>query len=346
MTDEVAELVLDDNRAQTLALVDRPPAGAADGQRPRPLPRRARGARAGSTAALEFLPTDKQIAERQTTGVGLTTPEFAVLIAYTKNANVAEMLAQRPARRPGVRGRPRRLLPAPAARALRRRDRRATGCAGRSSPRQLVNQMVNLSGHLVRPPDDRGHRRRRRRRHPGVGGVARHASTSPRSGTRSSDLDRHVAARRPARACSSTAAAWSSAARCGCCATAGRRSTSPRRSPSSASRWPSSRRPRPTACRRAHRASAVRRDEARGWIARACPRHSPSAPPCGRCCTPASTSIELAERDRRSPLDACASVLGACSTVLDLMWLWDGIGALPRADRWQTQARRRCATTC
>ena len=32
---------------------------------------------------------------------------------------------------------------------------------------------------------------------------------------------------------------------------------------------------------------------------------------------------------------------------LDLMWLWDGIGALPRADRWQTQARSvPCATTC
>ena len=24
---------------------------------------------------------------------------------------------------------------------------------------------------------------------------------------------------------------------------------------------------------------------------------------------------------------------------LDLQWLWDGIGALPRSDRWQTQAR-------
>jgi glutamate dehydrogenase len=24
---------------------------------------------------------------------------------------------------------------------------------------------------------------------------------------------------------------------------------------------------------------------------------------------------------------------------LELMWLWDGIGALPRSDRWQTQAR-------
>ena len=35
---------------------DRPPPGAADGQRPRPLPRRSSSAKAGSTAALEFLP--------------------------------------------------------------------------------------------------------------------------------------------------------------------------------------------------------------------------------------------------------------------------------------------------
>src|SRR5690606_18446349 len=42
--------------------------------------------------ALEFLPTDKQIAERQSNGVGLTAPERAVLIAHTKNANVTEIL--------------------------------------------------------------------------------------------------------------------------------------------------------------------------------------------------------------------------------------------------------------
>ena len=39
--------------------------------------------------------------------------------------------------------------------------------------------------------------------------------------------------------CSSSCAGWSSAARCGCCATVARRSTSPPRSPSSARRWPS-----------------------------------------------------------------------------------------------------------
>jgi glutamate dehydrogenase len=41
---------------------------------------------------LEFLPTDKQIAERQSAGSGLRAPEFAVMIAYTKNANFAELL--------------------------------------------------------------------------------------------------------------------------------------------------------------------------------------------------------------------------------------------------------------
>ena len=42
---------------------------------------------------LEYLPTDKQIADRQASGIGLTTPEFAVLLAYTKTTNVDEILA-------------------------------------------------------------------------------------------------------------------------------------------------------------------------------------------------------------------------------------------------------------
>jgi glutamate dehydrogenase len=41
---------------------------------------------------LEFLPSDKQIAERQSAGSGLRAPEFAVMIAYTKNANFVEVL--------------------------------------------------------------------------------------------------------------------------------------------------------------------------------------------------------------------------------------------------------------
>ena len=90
MTDEVGELVLDDNRAQTLALTI---------ARRRALPMVNVHARylnmleadGWLNRALEFLPTDRQIAERQASGAGLTTPEFAVLLAYTKTSNVTEL---------------------------------------------------------------------------------------------------------------------------------------------------------------------------------------------------------------------------------------------------------------
>jgi glutamate dehydrogenase len=48
--------------------------------------------------------------------------------------------------------------------------------------------------------------------------------------------------------------------------------------------------------------------------------------------------IELADRADVSPQDACATYW-ALFDRLELMWLWDGIGSLPRSDRWQTQAR-------
>ncbi|MFT6761494.1 MAG: glutamate dehydrogenase [Candidatus Aldehydirespiratoraceae bacterium] len=91
MTDEVAELVLDDNRAQTLALMI---------ARRQSLPMVNVHARYLETLesdgvidrALEFLPSDKQIAERQAAGSGLRAPEFAVMIAYTKNLDVQEIL--------------------------------------------------------------------------------------------------------------------------------------------------------------------------------------------------------------------------------------------------------------
>ena len=91
MTDDVASLVLANNEAQTLALVI---------ARRQALPMvnvHARyvdvlEAEGWLDRALEFLPTDKQIAERQAAGAGLQAPELAVLIAYTKNANVAEVV--------------------------------------------------------------------------------------------------------------------------------------------------------------------------------------------------------------------------------------------------------------
>src|SRR5262249_60750134 len=91
MTDEVAELVLDDNRAQTLTLA------IARLQSASMIDVHARYLRAlehdGRIArVLEALPTDKQMAERQAAGGGLTTPEFAVLLSYTKLDEVDEIL--------------------------------------------------------------------------------------------------------------------------------------------------------------------------------------------------------------------------------------------------------------
>ena len=48
--------------------------------------------------------------------------------------------------------------------------------------------------------------------------------------------------------------------------------------------------------------------------------------------------IEIAQREG-VPLAAATTAYWQVFNRLDLMWLWDAIGALPRADRWQTQAR-------
>jgi glutamate dehydrogenase len=48
--------------------------------------------------------------------------------------------------------------------------------------------------------------------------------------------------------------------------------------------------------------------------------------------------VELAETHGMG-VTALAAIEWAMFDRLDLGWLWDGIGALPRSDRWQTQAR-------
>jgi glutamate dehydrogenase len=92
MTDEVAELVLSDNAAQTRALYN------AQAQAPAMLDVHMRYLgtleRAGRlNRALEFLPTDDDLAERAAAGGGLVMPEFAVLLAYSKIWIYDELLA-------------------------------------------------------------------------------------------------------------------------------------------------------------------------------------------------------------------------------------------------------------
>ncbi|MGV3494832.1 MAG: NAD-glutamate dehydrogenase [Ramlibacter sp.] len=83
MTDEVAALVLRDNYFQTQAL------SIAQRLAPRQLEEQARFIRflekkGELNRAIEFLPSEEEIAERQARGLGLTTPEQAVLLAYGK----------------------------------------------------------------------------------------------------------------------------------------------------------------------------------------------------------------------------------------------------------------------
>ncbi|MEO1059094.1 MAG: NAD-glutamate dehydrogenase domain-containing protein, partial [Actinomycetota bacterium] len=92
MTDEVADLVLEHNRAQTLALmIARRQALPMINVHARYLD--ALEADGRLDRALEALPNDRQINERQSAGSGLRAPEFAVMIAYSKNADVEEVLA-------------------------------------------------------------------------------------------------------------------------------------------------------------------------------------------------------------------------------------------------------------
>ena len=230
MTDDVAELVLADNEAQTLALTI---------ARRQALPMVNVHARyldlletdGWLDRGLEFLPTDKQIAERQASGAGLQAPELAVLIAYTKNANVAEVV--------------RSDLPDVALLGRDLRDYFPAALRGRYADAitrhplrreiiatRLVNEMVNLSGISFdhRMTEDTGS---------SVVDVTRGMARRPRGARlrRALGGDRRA---RPAGSrstcsstCSSTAGGWRSGRRCGCCATAARPSTPPRPSPTS-----------------------------------------------------------------------------------------------------------------
>ncbi|MEQ4715422.1 NAD-glutamate dehydrogenase [Nonomuraea sp. B19D2] len=91
MTDEVADLVLRDNYAQNVVLA------AARAQAVEMLHIHSRYLRRLErdglvNRELEFLPSDKVLAERRQARLGLTAPEFSVLLAYTKLVADAELL--------------------------------------------------------------------------------------------------------------------------------------------------------------------------------------------------------------------------------------------------------------
>ena len=145
MTDEVAELVLaDNNRAQTLALVI---------ARRQALPMvnvHARYIDALETEGwldreLEFLPTDKQLAERQAAGAGLTRRPSSPCSSPTRRTPTSPRWCDRPARRRSV------LEADLVATSRPLRERFADAIREHPLRREIiatvvVNQMVNLSG--------------------------------------------------------------------------------------------------------------------------------------------------------------------------------------------------------
>ncbi|TQN32747.1 glutamate dehydrogenase (NAD) [Haloactinospora alba] len=83
MTEDVAELTLDNNYAQNVALAaSRHQAGGMLHVHARYMRKLERAGQL--KRKLEFLPDDKAIASRRSSGHGLTGPEFATLLAYTK----------------------------------------------------------------------------------------------------------------------------------------------------------------------------------------------------------------------------------------------------------------------
>jgi glutamate dehydrogenase len=92
MTDDVAAAVLQDNYRQVLAI------SVTEAQAPHLLDEHARLIRGLERAGrldrrLEFLPSDEELAERRTAGRGLTRPELAVLLAYSKIVLQDELVA-------------------------------------------------------------------------------------------------------------------------------------------------------------------------------------------------------------------------------------------------------------
>ena len=332
MTDDVGHLVLANNEAQTLALLI---------ARRQALPMvnvHARyldllEAEGWLDRGLEFLPTDKQIAERQAAGAGLQAPELAVLIAYTKNANVAEVVKTDLPDTAVLEADLVDYFPA----ALRTRY----AAAIRTHPlrreiiaTRLVNQMVNLSGISFdhRMTEDTGG---------SVVDVTRAwvvvrevldfsglwAEIDSLTGKVALDvqLELFLDCRRMAE----RAVLWLL-----------RHRRPPIDIPATVAQFAPglgvlSRVLEPVLV--GHMADVVRSVEASRLTA-GVPEHLAERATVWPLLHTGFDLVEIAAA-HDLPIRDVAAVEWAMFDRLDLPWLWDGIGALPRADRWQTQAR-------
>ena len=161
VTDDVAALVLRDNYEQNVLL------GMARRIAPAMLPVHARFIKTLEEAgkldrAIEFLPSEKELAQRQANGVGLTSPEQAVLAAYAKITLTAHITDSTVPDEPWF-AQVLRLLPEADRRSVRDRARFAP--AAPRDHQHLRGERHGQPGRgQLRPPGDRGDRRRHRRR--------------------------------------------------------------------------------------------------------------------------------------------------------------------------------------
>jgi glutamate dehydrogenase len=332
MTDEVAELVLAHNQAQTLALMmaRKQSLGMANVHARYIESLEAEG---WLDRQLEALPTDRQIAERQLAGTGLTAPEFAVLIAYTKNANASEMVASElpddELIEPDLIG----YFPEP----LRRNFAEAI----RAHPLRreivstvVVNQMVNLSGISFdhRMTEDTGASVVDVTR---AWLVSREVFEFGRLWAEIDALGDSVAADTQfelfldCRRMAERGALWV---------------LRHRRPPFALRPTVEALKPGVTALAgalvgllRGRMADVVMSREASRIIA-GVPEALAERAGAWPLLHTAFDIVDLSAATERSPLEL-AAVQWELFDALDLMWLWEGIGSLPRSDRWQTQAR-------
>jgi len=144
MTDEVAELVLADNDQQNLALAN------AVAVSPSLLHVHADWIRRLERAsllnrAIEFLPDNKEIARRRDNDRGLTQPELAVLLAYTKIVLAEELLDSDVPDEPFMRGHLYRYFPT-AMRQDYREQMDSHPLRREIIVTQVVNELVNTGG--------------------------------------------------------------------------------------------------------------------------------------------------------------------------------------------------------
>ncbi len=332
MTDDVAHLVLENNRGQTLALMI---------AREQALPMVNVHARYLDSLeaegildrSLEFLPSDKQIAERQSAGSGLRAPEFAVMIAYTKNADITEVLDTELPDDPALEGELLGYFP----RALRERfpdTLRAHRLRREIVTTSLVNTMVNLAGISFdhRMTEDTGST---------VADVLRAFMTARRivdlddqweaieALDRSVLLDTQIGLFLEARRSAERASGWLLRHRppmFGIDAVVDEFAGPIATIAAELDRVVTGRVATDIAQRRARHVEAGVPVELAARAARWPWMH------------PGFDIVELAGEQECS-IERAMTAYWSMFDAFDLFWLWEGIGALPRSDRWQTQAR-------